>query len=320
MKAASTVVPDRPAAAVASLKGPRFGRAPGPRPRRTVTLTHEARVAGPRARRFAGALQPRWAPDQMSGLQIGHGGPGVEMYGRIEADAIADVPLDPFATEDIRVSVIPTVDGGLNLAAACPACSAWSKAAQARIAAAVEPYLLAFSLRTGRALSVTWNGASGPVVAGGGPSIRGWITLKAVRSREGARPLQSFDPDARLIARHPELLAATQQCRGAFQLRRTTPAAAMGLAYLAVEGLVTHVLGPGSVGSRSSPVEWEQAGPLLSATREDMLRLLWSTQLGRHVDPVKAKKRLRAEGWPPLGASDCCDAAADIALSYLGTL
>jgi hypothetical protein len=46
-----------------------------------------------------------------------------------------------------------------------------------------------------------------------------------------------------------------------------------------------------------------------------MLRLLWSTQLGRHVDPVKAKERLRAEGWPPLGASDCCDAAADIALS-----
>ncbi|MGO9180053.1 MAG: hypothetical protein ACLQBX_12855 [Candidatus Limnocylindrales bacterium] len=257
----------------------------------------------------------------MSSLEIGHGGPGVEMYGRLRADVIAYVPTDPFTTDGITVRVRPAADGGLHLTAAWPTCPAWSPAVHARIAAAVDSYLLAFSLRTGHPLSAEWSGASGPAVAGGGPSIRGWITFHgASRQREAVRPLQSFAPDARMIADHPEVLDAAGQCRGAFQLRWTTPAAAMGLAYLAVERLVTHVLRSGPAGSLSKWRDWERAAPQLAATREDVLRLYWSTQLGRHVDAADARKQLGVAGWKPLAAPECCDVAADIVLSYLTTL
>ena len=126
----------------------------------------------------------------------------------------------------------------------------------------------------------------------------------------GGLPKEALDdddvPPGALEARMTTVDADLAEAGGAQEgaagvVRREDPAAAMGLAYLAVEGLVTHVLGAGPVSSRSSLEEWEQAGPFLATTREDMLRLLWSTQLGRHVDPIKAKKRLRDESWPPLG-------------------
>jgi hypothetical protein len=188
-----------------------------------------------------------------------------------------------------------------------------------RIEAAVVPYLLACSVRTGRSLAVEWQGASYADDAGKRHNS-GWTTFQSVRQRDPVRALGTYAADAAIISRHPELVAAGDQCRGAFQLRFSAPGAGMSLSYLAVEGLVTHVLGAGPEGSRTSWREWEQAAPLLGSPRETLLRLLWSTQLGRHVDPVRAKKKLAGESWTAYGAAECCDVAADVVLAYVATL
>jgi hypothetical protein len=93
----------------------------------------------------------------------------------------------------------------------------------------------------------------------------------------------------------------------------------MALAYVAIEGLVTHVLG-GGTGSRTTVPDWTKAASSLGSTPDRLLHLLWSTQLGRHADPVHAKRELANRGWVPLTAFECCELALDIVVAYSNAL
>lgn len=93
----------------------------------------------------------------------------------------------------------------------------------------------------------------------------------------------------------------------------------MALAYLAVEGLVTFVLGS-TTGSLTSAKDWTTAAPLLASAPDSLLHLLWSTQIGRHVDPARANNEMATRGWHPLSAAYCCELALDIVSAYASTL
>lgn len=253
------------------------------------------------------------------GIRIGYHGSGAQINGALIGSAAVEAIGSAFRVNDVEVRVTQDVDGRSTLWATWPSAPAWSKDVQGQIGAAVAPYLLACSVRTGRSLTVDWQGAS-YADDSGKRHDSGWTKFQSVRKREPFHALGSYADDAAIISRRPELLAAADECRAAFQLRLSAPAAAMGLSYLAIEGLVTHVLGAGPEGSRTSGPEWEKAAPLMGAQREPVLRLLWSTQLGRHVDPVRAKKKLVHENWTAYAAAECCDVAADIVLAYLATL
>ena len=132
-------------------------------------------------------------------------------------------------------------------------------------------------------------------------------------------PLGLLRDEAELIDRHDELRVALDQCWGARQLTQRHPNASIALCYLAVEGLVTHVLGS-ATGSLASPDDWRNAAPLLSSQPESLERLYLSAQLGRHIDPQRARRKLEDRGWDPLGPGGCCEVSLDIISSYANDL
>jgi hypothetical protein len=185
------------------------------------------------------------------------------------------------------------------------------------LVATVEPYLTAFCMRTGAPIEVEWFCAN-YIDPQGKREVRGWDHVRVVPARDPFGPLGSFAIDASLIQAHPELRRAVEDYRGSTLLAIEQPAASEALAYLAVEELVTHVLG--GVGSRTSMADWVQAAPLLGASPDKLLLILWSSQLGRHVDPNRAKAELAKRAWAPLDAVHACEEGLDVVLSYASTL
>jgi len=196
----------------------------------------------------------------------------------------------------------------------------WSDETRREMAATVDPYLTAFTLRTGEPLEVEWTSAN-YVDAAGVLRFTAWheVRVQASSGRDSYGPLSGFGALAGAIAGHPELISAVQHWRGARALRIDDPSASMAQSYLAIEGLVTAVLG-GALGSRTSAADWRKAAPSLGVAAELMERLYLSTQLGRHVDPRHAKRELTRDGWAAMGDVNCCKAALDVLVAYSGTL
>ena len=195
---------------------------------------------------------------------------------------------------------------------------AWTEELKAEMKGAVEPFFLGLCLRTGVAVEIEWSGAT--FVGGDGRRrVLAWQGFRVVKGREAVQSLEAYAADAQLMESHGELRAAVEQYAGSTMLAVDQPGASMALAYLAVEGLVTFVLGS-TTGSLTSATDWARAAPLLASSPDSLLRLLWSTELGRHVDPVRARSELANKGWAPLSAFDCCELALDIAVAYASTL
>jgi hypothetical protein len=243
-------------------------------------------------------------------------GPGVILMGEL-VPTVPELVGNSFVIDGKTVEVLSGYDGSTRITVTWPAAPPWSEGVKTAIAREVEPYILAFAARTGLHLAVEWSGAS-IVDASGAQHATGWTSLFVGGGGAPVAPLSTFASDAAVIASHSELRAALQRSRTAMSLLPDDPEAALSLAYLAVEGLVTQVRG--GRGSRTSAKDWEAAAPDLAATRERLLRLYYSTQLGRHVNASDARQRLVKEGWIAWSAWECARVAAEVALSYLEAL
>jgi hypothetical protein len=241
------------------------------------------------------------------------------MSGRAETEhaGAAAAIADAFVVGQFAVSVRPDGDA-VEIEIVSPTASEWTENLRAEMQEAVELFLLALSLRTSVALTVEWKSAD-VVAADGRRHLMAWEPIWVVKARDAAQPLGSYVGDARLITGHQELRAALELCRGSWQLATKHPGASMALAYMAAESLVTHVLAS-TTGSLTTAGDWARAAPLLGSPSDSLLQLLWSTQLGRHIDPVRAKRELANRGWPALAAIHCCELALDIIVAYANTL
>ena len=226
---------------------------------------------------------------------------------------VAAILGDAFETVDGMQVETLELNGKPIMRVVWPDAPTWSQEVRQRMTAAVEPYLLAFTLRTGTPVKVDFTGGT-LVGADGVERGFGWLDVRTFRGFDPAEPLSTLTSNAALLSANPELLAAAEQCRGSRSLAGTDANAAMALAYLAVEGLVTHVLG--GEGSRTTEADWATAAPLLGVSKDQMLRLLWRSQLGRHVDPRKAVAKLRDRGWPTAGLPGCDAFAIEIVRAY----
>jgi hypothetical protein len=247
-------------------------------------------------------------------------GPGVGMQGKIRNDlgTVAASIADTFTASGLAINVREE-KGDIWIDVVSRGDVSWSGAVRGQMADVVEAFLAAFCLRTGVALEVEWVGANYQAPGETKRHIEGWEPVRVVKARDPKRPLSSYAKDAALIEAHGELKAAIEAYRGSTLLASDQPGASLGLAYLSVEGLVTHVLGAEG-GSRTSASEWSKAAPLLGVDPDALLRLLWSTQLGRHVDAVRAKAQLVARGWEALSSYECCELALDVVVAYAATL
>jgi hypothetical protein len=189
---------------------------------------------------------------------------------------------------------------------------------EAEMKGAVQPYLLAVTLRTGVAVEMEWNSWT-TVDERGERNYGAGGAFVVFKQRGDSETLGAYIDEAHVIEAHPALQAALEACVGARRLLGDHPGASMALSYVAVEGLVTHVLG-NVKGSRTSLGEWREAAPLLSSNPDDLERLLHSAHLGRHVDPQNAKKKLQDRGWMPLDDVGCAEVALDIVSAYAEAL
>ncbi len=246
-------------------------------------------------------------------------GPGAALLGKAQFEdwGSAKAMTGSYVEGDYEVTVIGK-GRDVRIEVASKTATDWSDALRAEMQEAVESYLLGFCLRTGNALEVDWSTANF-VGADGKRQVIGWSGFRVTKVRDPIQALAGYSAEARMIRAHPELRAALEQYAGSTLLAVEQPGASMALAYLAVEGLVTFVLGS-TTGSLTSKNDWATTAPLLASHPDSLLRLLWSTQLGRHVDPVRARQELTNQGWTPLPATDCCDLALDIVVAYASTL
>jgi hypothetical protein len=247
-------------------------------------------------------------------------GPGAGLQGRIRTDRgwVAASIADTFTVSGLAINVREET-GSIWIEVVSRGDVSWPGAIKKQMEDAVEPFLTAFCLRTGIALEVEWVGANYQAPGETRRHVEAWEPVRVVKARDPKRPLSTYAKDAALIEAHGELRAAIEAYRGSTLLAADQPGASLGLAYLSVEGLVTHVLGAEG-GSRTSASDWKKAAPVLGADPDALLRLLWSTQLGRHVDPVRAKRQLVARGWEALSSYECCELALDVVVVYAQTL
>jgi hypothetical protein len=247
-------------------------------------------------------------------------GPGAGLQGKIRTDmaGVGASIADTFTVSGLAINVREAT-GDIWIEVVSRGDFSWSGAIKKQMVDAVEPILAAFCLRTGVALEVEWVGANYQAPGETGRHVEAWDSVRVVKARDPKRPLSTYAKDAALIEAHGELRAAIEAYRGSTLLAADQPGASLGLAYLSVEGLVTHVLGAEG-GSRTSASDWKKAAPLLGADPDALLLLFWSTQLGRHVDPGNAKGQLVERGWEALGPCQCCELALDIVVAYAQTL
>ncbi len=246
-------------------------------------------------------------------------GPGTGMIGTIDTEHVGVLAAlaGSVLVGDFDITVSHAGDT-TEIAVVSSTRTAWTAQLKAAMQAAAEPLLLALYLRTGAALRLEWTGAN-VVAADGQRQVLAWEAVRVAKARDAVLPLGAYAVDAQLIASHDELRSAIEQSAGSIQLAVDQPGASMALAYLAVEGLVTFVR-RSTKGSLTSARDWELAAPLLASPPDSLLHLLWSTQLGRHVDPLHAKTELAGRGWPALPATHCCELALDILVAYASTL
>lgn len=246
-------------------------------------------------------------------------GPGVGMVGNVKTEQVGAPAAiaGSFVRGDFEISVHEQGDEA-RIEILTRVRTAWTDELKAEMRRAVDSLVAGLCLRTGVALEIEWFGAN-QVGTDGRRHLWAWEGVRVVKARDPIQSLGAYVADSQLIESHDELRAAVDQYAGSTLLAVDHPGASMALAYLAVEGLVTFVLGS-TTGSLTSAIDWARAAPLLASNPDSLLHFLWSTQLGRHVDPVRARRELTNKGWKPLSATYCCELALDITVAYASTV
>lgn len=250
--------------------------------------------------------------------QLSFTGPGVGMFGTVHVDRreVADALVGKFHMASLEMTM-ERIEQGFAITVVRYGSSEWSDSIQRELEDLAGSYLVAVSLRTGAVVRAEWT-SSTAIDSDGKVHVSGWGHFVAWKRREPPRPFDAYLHDGELIASHPALAAAIEQYGGARRLADELPNASMALSYLAVEGLVTSVLGES--GARTSVQDWRLAAPLLGVATEGLEHLFQSTQIGRHVDATRAKKRLKAMQLDPLNALACAEKALDLLQAYAAIL
>lgn len=203
---------------------------------------------------------------------------GLEMRGRLIPQLFGADALAWRQTNGIEVSIVGGQDVTLRWAGKDDEPEMWGY-----MTAALEPWSLALTMRTGHAIRIEWRERVVHRIDG---TQRVRVQADATAGVLIELPLPSEVPEIAAFDSDPVLVFASDMYRDGVVLAEIDERAAAGRLYLACELIVHAVAGKATRGT------WKETAVVLSLVPEDVMGLYHSLQTRRHVNASDARREL----------------------------